>query len=230
MTFEKISNLTQLFKKTFEYSPVSFRAGRFGIGSNSLLILNKLGYLVDSSIYPFSIIQTKEKSYNFCYYPIQPYFPDLRDPSQTALKESETILEVPLTIRSKFFQSLPSRIGRKISDSSLLTGLLSKVLGKNYVKTFSLRPSTNSYKLLLNIADFHIRNVKRSQDVYLNLMFHSNEIIEGASPYCQTESEIELFLRNLNLFFSHIKKNNIKFIKLKDTYFLFKEQVGENNV
>ena len=50
--YQKLENLTRLFEEQFSYRPVSFRAGRFGAGVQTIDALEKLGYLVDSSVTP----------------------------------------------------------------------------------------------------------------------------------------------------------------------------------
>lgn len=49
---DAMTNLTEAFYAAFGYRPVSFRAGRFGIGRNTGIILHDLGYRADSSVTP----------------------------------------------------------------------------------------------------------------------------------------------------------------------------------
>ena len=51
--FEKIRNITELFRQQFGYQPVSFRAGRFAAKENTFKSLTELGYKVDTSITPY---------------------------------------------------------------------------------------------------------------------------------------------------------------------------------
>jgi phosphopantetheinyl transferase (holo-ACP synthase) len=51
--FEKIKNITVLFRQQFGYQPVSFRAGRFAAKENTFKSLTELGYKVDTSVTPY---------------------------------------------------------------------------------------------------------------------------------------------------------------------------------
>src|SRR5262249_40217001 len=46
----KITSLTAMFRTAFDHAPRSFRAGRFGIGPNTIPILEALDYQVESSV------------------------------------------------------------------------------------------------------------------------------------------------------------------------------------
>src|SRR5262249_45751205 len=95
---EKLRSLTRLFREALSRSPTSFRAGRFGIGRNSLELLQSLGYTVDSSVTPFvDSSRADTKTLSFRAAPTQPYWPVLSAP-ETAGPES-SLLEVPVTIR-----------------------------------------------------------------------------------------------------------------------------------
>src|SRR5258707_2132156 len=49
----KLGLLTEQFRSAFGERPRSFRAGRFGIGTHTVPLLEELGYEVDSSVTPF---------------------------------------------------------------------------------------------------------------------------------------------------------------------------------
>lgn len=80
--YQKIKNLTTLFKEKFGYDPTSFRAGRFGIGKNTLPILADLGYTIDSSVAPYCMWKDKGGFIEFFGVPTQPYHPDINDPKK----------------------------------------------------------------------------------------------------------------------------------------------------
>src|SRR5262249_7556575 len=48
----KVTYLTTAFRTAFDHAPRSFRAGRFGIGPNTIPILEALDYQVESSVTP----------------------------------------------------------------------------------------------------------------------------------------------------------------------------------
>ena len=87
-----------MFFQQFGYQPVSFRAGRFGIGHQTGKWLDELGYKVDTSVTPH-ITWTSKKGKKF---------PDFQDFPETPYRVSyegdiwqtghSDFLEVPVTI------------------------------------------------------------------------------------------------------------------------------------
>ncbi|MBX7150454.1 hypothetical protein K1X84_02355 [bacterium] len=217
--FAKIENLTLLFEKNFGYRPDSFRAGRFGMGNNTLAILDQLGYKVDSSLYPFSINKTIQFTLNRYYYPIKPYYPFVRKFEQ----KTKRILEVPLTVSSKFFLNLPAAFGSMISNSQFMTGVAYKLFGKDKVKTFSLRPSSLSEKKMIEIIDEYIAHHCDGENVFINMMFHSNEIAAGCSPYAQTDAEVQRLVERIQKTIEYVQSLNARFITLNEVPKFFKQ-------
>ena len=102
--FAKLKNLTNLFKEKFDYFPVSFRAGRFGAGANTIASLGKLGYQVDTSVTPHIRWTEPRGSVDFRKAPEQPYFP-----KQDSLVKSEKVkqgalLEMPVTMKKRWLR------------------------------------------------------------------------------------------------------------------------------
>lgn len=211
----KLQNLTKLFQNNFGYPPTSFRAGRFGLGPHSLKILEQLGYKVDSSIFPFNRIKTLNQDYNYYYFPVKAYYPDLNDYSRPS--PNKTILHIPVTVHNRLFQRLPKALGKPLSKSSFATGLLKKFIGRSSIKTFSLRPSTNSFDQMKEIILAHIGLHDEDEPVFLNMMFHSNELAEGCSPYPQTEDEVRALLARIDELFKFMK-NKVNFITMSESF------------
>ena len=68
-----------------------------------------------------------------------------------------------------------------------------------------------------NLTKIYINKFRRNEVVFLNMMFHSNEIIPGASPYVQTHDELFFFLNNMKTYFDKIKTNyEVEGITLSD--------------
>jgi hypothetical protein len=50
--FAKLKTLTEALSKRFGIRPATYRAGRYGIGPNTVKALSALGYQLDSSVVP----------------------------------------------------------------------------------------------------------------------------------------------------------------------------------
>ena len=219
---EKILNLTNIFINAFEYRPESFRAGRFGVSQHTFSILQSLGYKVDSSIYPFNQIKTIYHKNNYYYFPVKPYYPKIKNLSDFN-KQNTKILHVPITVQNIFFQNIPSFVGKPISNSPLILSLLRNIFGRERVKTYSLRPSTNSFEKMKSVAKHYLDMHKDDDSVFLHMMFHSNEIIPNASPYNKNEKEVEYFFERISRFFEWVFSQQATAITLKESYSKYQE-------
>lgn len=199
---EKLQNLTILFKKKFGYSPKSFRAGRFGLSYNSLSLLSSLGYLVDSSITPFYSHQFSDRiRNNYWGAQVQPYFPSKFDYRN---KGCLNILEVPITVVNPFFLKWPRFIVRLMHNRSFIHKRLLPRLGYKIPKTTWLRPKYSSAEEMIAISDLLIQRTTKNNFTVLNMMYHPNEVIPGASPYAATEEDVNSNLLTQKNFFDYL--------------------------
>ncbi len=194
---QKLTYLTDLFTKTFGARPRSFRAGRFGIGPNSIPILTDLGYTVESSVTPFMDWSSSgAKGLSFVGAATQPYHPDPRAPAKLG---TSPMLEVPVTIRPRALSHAP-------------------LVGK-YVEPRWLRPTRGTEAGLVRVAKDEIKSARAEnpeRPVVLNAMFHNVEIIAGASPYAQTEAAAEAIMDRLAALLDFAEREDIRVVGLSD--------------
>ena len=199
---QKLLNLTQLFVSKFHYRPISHRAGRFGAGSNTLKILKELGYRVDSSITPGLVWNYNEGNANYVEAQEQPYYPDQDDIVKYGDSE---ILEVPITV----FQ-VPKRM---TWQSKILRSRQEKL---NHLRW--LRPSFNSgpgmINIITNVLNYYNNINNYNNDITLNMMFHSMEIMPGASPYAAKDKDCNRILDRIEKVLAYSKDNNFRFSTL----------------
>lgn len=190
---EKLSQLTKLFERQFGYRPTSFRAGRFGISSHTFGFLDELGYHVDSSVTPFKTHYYETGTVNNFWG---------SNPMPYRIKDMN-LVQVPVTIINPDFTSLPRFILRLLEDKRTFAR---KVLNRcGFVsKSVWFRPHRSSTEMLIDIAEQVIHSYPSGKDPVLNMMFHSNEIIPAASPYCQTPSDVESYLTSLDGVFGYL--------------------------
>ena len=100
--YRKLENLSNLFEDRFGYRPTSFRAGRYGASGNSIDALEKLGYLVDTSVTPYLAWHEPNASVDFRKAPEQPFFPAAG--SIAVPGASRPLLEVPVTMKPRFLR------------------------------------------------------------------------------------------------------------------------------
>ena len=196
---KKLTYLTDLFARSFDRKPASFRAGRFGIGAASIGILEDLGYAVESSVTPHVDWSDKAPGLSFVGAPTQPYRPDRADPKR---RGDSRLLEVPVTIRPGAMQRLP---------------LLGRLIEARW-----LRPTHGTASSLISVAKDEIAASSRDADgararpVILNAMFHNVEIVAGASPYAATDGAARAILARLASLLEWAKREDIRVIGLGD--------------
>lgn len=193
----KLTYLTDQFIRAFEHQPVSFRAGRFGIGRRTIGILEELGYAVESSVTP-NIDWSDQGSpgLSFAGAPTQPYHPDRDDPGKPG---ESSLLEIPITIRRRLLNSLPG-IGKKLEPRWL-------------------RPTWTSGDALIRLAEDEIGEARRNtpgRPVVINAMLHNTEVIPDASPYADAEGDARAILDRLRVLLAFAQRESISVIGLGD--------------
>jgi hypothetical protein len=193
----KLASLTDSFRAAFRRQPVSFRAGRFGLGANTVSILQDLGYAVESSVTPHVDWGRVSRGLSFRGAPTQPYRMDHGNPARPG---HSGLLEVPVTIVARRLARLPW-VGRVVEPRWL-------------------RPTHATGAALVRTARDAIADARRERPgkpVVLNAMFHNVEVVAGASPYAGTEGQARAILDRLGALLSWAKSAQIAFIGLSDT-------------
>lgn len=166
--FQKLANLTRLFEKQLGYAPTSFRAGRYGASADSIDSLQKLGYKVDTSVTPHLRWREPNAVVDFRQAPEQPYFPAPGNIAVAGPYCADRLLEVPVTVKPRLFRD---------------------------PRWF--RPWFASVDQMKEIVRYQMKKHRNQKVLSINMMFHSMEVIEKASPYPQTADEVKRFLDDM---------------------------------
>lgn len=196
--FQKLKNITELFRQKFKYEPTSFRAGRFSAGVNTMNALRSLNYYVDSSVTPHITWsdKTREKPVDYTKANEQPYWIK-KNGYLEAVSQERTLLEVPVTIN-----------------------LQKRWLIREQVKW--LRPVYSSSKDFKKIIDNYLRRYQHEKTIVLNMMFHNVEVLPGISPYVQKPQEAKEYLEQIQFFVSYVSNLGGRSVGLSDLYQVFK--------
>jgi hypothetical protein len=209
---KKIENITSLFENRFSYRPVSFRAGRFSAGANTISSLEKYGYKVDTSVTPHVIWndKTRNQPVDFSNASEQPYF--IKPGTILDQSREGRILQVPVSITtgksSIWYELKRTRFGTR--DSIRIQ------------KPVWLRPVYSGYKEFVRLVEEYLKKYGHQEVVVFNMMFHNVEVMPKMSPYTKTEEDCKRYLHHLELFFRYCRENDIAGIKLGDVYELFR--------
>jgi hypothetical protein len=189
--FERqLESLTAAITAAVGQRPVSYRSGRFGFSSGHVAGLERLGYLVESSVAPL-FYESHKGGPEFVEAPLTPYF--LAYDSATRPGSSD-VLEVPVSSAlnrrlPKALQYAYARAPRPYTTKRVLRAL--RVLRMRW-----LRPSYSSLDDMIALA----KDLARANEPVLNLLFHSSEAIVGGSPYNRTQAELDAFCDRLDRF------------------------------
>lgn len=211
----KLINLTNCIKDSFGFSPLSYRAGRFGFDLKSAMILKNLGYKVDTSVTPLH----SWKCYNgpsFLYDRVEPH--TLMEKYKNDALES--FLEIPVSIALTRELGMFKCIYLNLPHFTKIRGLLgNKYL--NIVDLIWLYPVLYTHQEMIKLSE---ALVKRKVNV-LNMFLHSNELKAGESVYHKTEKDIDNYFDRMKYYFDYVFSNfTIKSRTLSEYYNIFIER------
>jgi hypothetical protein len=205
----KLETLTGQVAQVAGARPTSFRAGRFGLDAAGAALLAELGYEVDSSVTPF--VSWRANSGR----PGRGGGPDFRHhdafPFRIVGTGTPGLVEVPVTIlptnaltrRSGWlrdhWQARPVRLGRRAV----------RVLPRPQPLWLRPRP-----EYALGDLQALLLEAERTHLPFAVFMFHSSELLAGASPYRPTQGDIDVLLTLLDELFSCVRARGHEFAML----------------
>ncbi|ASJ74973.1 hypothetical protein [Granulosicoccus antarcticus] len=190
--YQKLANLTRLFEQQLGYSPTSFRAGRYGASADSINSLQKLGYKVDTSVTPYIRWREPNAVVDFRKSPEQPYFPAPGSISSAGPCTPGRLLEVPVTVKPRLFRD---------------------------PRWF--RPWFASVEQMKEIVRYQMKKHRNERVLSINMMFHSMEVIEKASPYPQSADDVKRFIDDMQAALQWCAEEGGQFVPLSALNDLF---------
>jgi peptidoglycan/xylan/chitin deacetylase (PgdA/CDA1 family) len=194
---EQLLRLTEAVAGITGEAPVSYRAGRNGFAGWQVPILEELGYLVDSSVDPF-FNETRKGGPSFAGAPLAPYFVSPEDPRKAG---SSRLLEIPVT--SALDRSWPPWLQTAYADVSSAYHFRRVLRLLGVARPIWLRPSYSKDSDMKLLA----RRILEDGRAPANVIFHSSELLPGASPYNRTKDDVERFYRDLESLLAFLVEN-----------------------
>jgi hypothetical protein len=183
----KLEYLTESIEQRFGQRPTAFRAGRYGLDITGANILRTLGYLVDSSVIPFTSY-SNQGGPDFRFAPFIPYF--LGDQSLLEPQTEGTLLEVPVSVGFSRADFAFAHVVQETAKSTWLRrlraeGMLDRL---GIARRIKFSPEQASFPRLQQLVNATLRQ-GRSQPVMVMLL-HSSSLMAGGSPYARTSMEV----------------------------------------
>lgn len=158
--------------------PLSYRAGRYGVGPNSARLLEEAGFRLDSSVRPL-FDYSRQSGPDFYGLPLIPY----------RAGPARGLVELPL---STAFTGVFGRAGRPLyrlaRSSALLTGTLATF---GMLQRVPLTPEGIDARDAIEGIDRLLDSGLR----LLNLSFHSPSLEPGHTPYVRDAADLRTFYR-----------------------------------
>jgi hypothetical protein len=166
---DKLRILTDRIEEVTGARPLAYRAGRYGIGPNSVAILGRLGYRLELSVRA-RFDYRSEGGPDFTHYPIHPY------------RLTENLLEVPLTT------CLAGPLGRwpALTRSARLRGVLARSGLLNRI------PLTPEGVPVAEAKDAISRLIDAGHRLF-SLSFHTPTLVPGHTPYVRDAADLRRF-------------------------------------
>jgi hypothetical protein len=209
LVYKKLQNLHSLIANKFGSQPTSFRAGRWGFSTQVASCLERLRYTVDTSVSP-TMNWTRDSGPDYTNALNLPYRFDPTD----VLKENPdgSLLEVPPTIG--FWQrnhprqvALQSRHSRGASRRLHILGILDRMHLLNHRW---LSPEQSSASDMIRLA----KAVTREGATVLNMCFHSNSLLPGATPFARNTQERDRLVERIRVFLEFAADRGFTFAPL----------------
>ena len=180
----KLENLTRLLTKTFGVRPRTYRAGRWGADAFTVRLLEQNGYLVDTSVTPFTTwayspgVPGGGGGPSFVWAPTDVYRPSYED---IAVPGDSKLAEVPVTIG--FAREAGPRLQHVYKALTHKRTLPRRVMRRalrllGLARVVWLHPAMASGTEMTDLCGRRVRAGAGS----LNMMFHSSELLAGYSP------------------------------------------------
>lgn len=187
----KLVSLKRKFIECFGHDPLLYRGGRYGLGADTALLLEKHGFTVDTSIAPRTNFD-REGGPDYSDFEYQLFW----------FGERRNILEAPLC-RSVvgWSGSMASKLYRSANSPKSSPNLVLAALTRLHcAERITLSPEGNDFPAMRRLAD---GLAARGQNV-LTLSFHSSSLEIGGSPYVQSRADLHAFYDRLSAILDYL--------------------------
>lgn len=195
---KKLQTLTRRHEAVFGEAPVSFRAGRFGLGPGTVGPLIDLGYRVDSSVTPYFSWEAYDDGPSFTRASPEIYRLD-RDRDNVEIPVPDgPLVEVPIScgFNRQPFERWSSIYAYLQNSVPWRFGAVGLVWRTGALRRIFLSPELHETKDLLTLSE-HL--LMRGTD-FLHLMFHSSSLVPGLTPFTRTAADVDRLLGRIDEF------------------------------
>lgn len=199
----KLLCMIERFVACFGQPPTMFRAGRYGLSSTTTRLLERHGFLIDTSVAPRTDFSA-EGGPDYADYDCDPFW----------FGGAQSLLEVPLCRgvvgwggawgRARY-ASWGAGVGKRLHLRSVLSRL-------RCAERITLSPEGNDLTAMLRLVRHRLAAGQRLFTVSL----HSSSLAPGRNPYVRTEADLGAMHARLQSIFAALAAMNFHFVTLAD--------------
>lgn len=190
---EKLTRLHAQICKAFSTAPLTYRAGRYGLGERTASILEDLGIAIDTSVRA-RFDYSAEGGPNYREHPLRPYWADA----------NRRLLEMPLTtVYWGPLRQLGNIIYPHLWRAPQMRGVLARA---GLLERIPLTPEGIT-------AEEALRGVDIAIDEGLPILvfsFHSPSLAPGHTPYVRSEDDLDALYDWWRTLFRHLASRGIR--------------------
>ncbi|SIN98272.1 hypothetical protein SAMN02745824_2528 [Parasphingorhabdus marina DSM 22363] len=195
----KMMFLCEAIEKATGKRPVAYRAGRYGVGPNTIDILLKNGFLLDSSVRSH-FDYSAEGGPDFTAVGSEPFW----------LGEGTSLLEMPLTtVVSGMLRKQHLPLLKLMNRSEIMAAAISRL---GIVERIPLTPEGISTREAREAIDVALDDGHKM----LVFSFHSPSLSPGHTPYVRTSDDLNRFYDWWRDIMSHLAEQNVQPISMEE--------------
>jgi hypothetical protein len=193
LEYEKLQRLTDVITENFGCKPITFKAGRYGLGKHTAEAIAKLGYKVDASIVPYTSFSS-DGGPDFSQFSEFPFwFGDLSAP----------LLELPVTtgfhgLLRDYGSALYPRLGAATLKPLRAKGIAART---RMLERIRLTPEGCTANDMMRLAT----TLAKKGCQVMTLTYHSPSAVPGHTPYVRSAVELERFFSSIEIFCEYFK-------------------------
>ena len=190
---EKLARLVGAIDRAFALRPTVYKAGRYGFGSNTSMLLEEAGFEVDTSLIPRTSY-AESGGPDFTGYDYRPFW----------FGHHRRILELPVTraltgVLAQTWPALHQHTQRRPWRSLHAGGLLSRA---GLIERITLSPEGSDLAAMCRLTRVLLARGTR----VLTLSYHSPSLEPGHTPYVRNDRDLAIFLDRLSGFLSFFRE------------------------
>lgn len=198
----KLATLTNQLARVLDGMPRSFRAGRFGLGRETVRALIEAGYEIDSSVTPLLSWEGYDGGPSFVGAPSAMY--RMSGDRDVRVPDGGPLVEVPLSCGYSRWhpQAWPWLHARLNSRLAIRTRLRSVAARSGFARPVILSPEIHDVRDLDGLAT----ELVESGLPYLHVFWHSPSMTPGLSPFCATAADVAQLTRRFETLLDRLER------------------------